>query len=71
MVFKKRKKLNKIVENDEPLARYIFYKNHFSKEKKRVKRQAFMPYKNIRIPYGKKQISGYDEKTNQSPRQTF
>ncbi len=37
MVFKKRKKLNKIVENDEPLARYIFYKNHFSKEKKRVK----------------------------------
>ena len=46
MIFKKRKKLSKIVEDDEPLARYIFYNSYFSKEKKRVKRQTFMPYKN-------------------------
>lgn len=46
MIFKKREKLDDIVEDDEPLARYIFSKNHFSMEKTRVRRQAFMPPKN-------------------------
>ena len=39
----KSEQLSKIVENDEPLARYIFSKMHFSKQKKRIKRHAFMP----------------------------
>ena len=43
MIFKKTSKLNPIVEDDEPLGRYIFSKNHYSKENQRVKRQAFMP----------------------------
>ena len=46
MIFKKRIQLSKTVQNDEPLARYIFSKHHFSEEKKRVKRQAFLPPKN-------------------------
>ena len=36
-------KLSSVVENDEPLARYIFNKKHFSKENNRIKRQVFMP----------------------------
>ena len=46
-----QKKLNNIVENDEPLARYIFEKGHFSKENKRIKRHTFMP------PKGKATVS--------------
>lgn len=46
MIVKKRTKLNHVVGDDEPLARYIFSKDHFSKEILRVKRQAFMPPKN-------------------------
>lgn len=41
-----KKKLNPIIENDEPLTRYIFSKEYYSKENKRIKRQAFMPPKN-------------------------
>ena len=51
MIFKMQKKLNNVVENDEPLARYIFEKGHFSKENKRIKRHAFMP------PKGKATVS--------------
>lgn len=36
-------KLSPLIEDDEPLARYIFSKSHFSLAEKRVKRQAFMP----------------------------
>ena len=43
MIFKKRKKLDEIIENDEPLARYIFSKSYFSEN--RIKRHAFMPYR--------------------------
>ncbi len=46
MIFKKTSKLNPVVEDDEPLGRYIFSKNHYSKENQRVKRQAFMPPEN-------------------------
>lgn len=46
MIFKKKTKLSKNVQNDEPLARYIFSKNNFSKENKKIKRNAFMPPKN-------------------------
>lgn len=46
MIFRKKAKLSQIVENDELLGRYIFSKEHYSKENKRVKRQAFMPPKN-------------------------
>ncbi|MDE0092080.1 MAG: hypothetical protein OXN83_02200 [Oligoflexia bacterium] len=46
MLFKKRTKLSQVVEDNEPLARYIFSKEHYSKEKKRVKRQAFLPKQN-------------------------
>ena len=46
MIFKKRDKLSKTVQDDEPLARYIFSKSHFSKENKRIRPQAFMPPKN-------------------------
>ena len=46
MIFKKTSELNYTVEDDEPLGRYIFSKNHYSKEQKRVKRQVFMPPKN-------------------------
>ena len=37
------KELSPLIEDDEPLARYIFSKSHFTKQ--RVKRQAFMPLK--------------------------
>ena len=37
------KQLNPLIEDDEPLARYIFSNSHFNKQ--RVKRQAFMPCK--------------------------
>ena len=40
----KKEKLSEIIEEEEPLARYIFSKNHFSLNK--PKRQAFMPYRN-------------------------
>ena len=43
MIFKKKTKLSEFIENDEPLARYIFSKEHYSTQKKRIKRQAFMP----------------------------
>ena len=36
--------LSSVVQADEPLARYIFYSNHFSRTG--PKRQAFAPYKN-------------------------
>lgn len=39
------------VTDDEPLARYIFSNQHFSKNHKRIKRQAFMP------PSGKDKVS--------------
>ena len=45
-IFKKRKKLSEIVEDNEPLAKYIFSRKHFSKKNKRVVPQAFMPRKN-------------------------
>ena len=48
---KNKKTLPESVLNNEPLARYIFDKEHFSKEKKRIKRQAFMP------PKGKNTVS--------------
>ena len=44
-----KKKLDDIVKNDEPLARYIFSTAHFSTG--RIKRQAFMP------PFGKSYVS--------------
>ena len=37
------KELSPLIKDDEPLARYIFSKSHFTQQ--RVKRQAFMPYK--------------------------
>ena len=37
------RELNSFVEDYEPLARYIFSESHFTKQ--RVKRHAFMPYK--------------------------
>ena len=46
-----KKPLPDFVLDDEPLARYIFEKSHFSKDNKRIKRQAFMP------PTGKKTVS--------------
>ena len=46
-----KKPLSNSVLNDEPLARYIFDKSHFSKKNERIKRQAFMP------PKGKKTVS--------------
>ena len=39
----KSEQLNNFVENDEPLARYIFSKTDFSKQNNRVKHHAFMP----------------------------
>ena len=51
MKIRNKKPLPDSVLNNEPLARYIFDKKHFSKEKKRIKRQAFMP------PKGKKTVS--------------
>ena len=51
MKIKNKKPLPDSILNDEPLARYIFDKKHFSKENKRIKRQAFMP------PKGKKTVS--------------
>jgi len=45
MPLKKQEELNEVIENDEPLARYIYEKKHFSKENKRVKEQAFHPPK--------------------------
>ena len=41
MVLKKQIHLDSIIQDDEPLARYIFSKSHFSKD--RIKLQAFMP----------------------------
>jgi hypothetical protein len=35
--------LSNDVSPDEPLARYLFSRNHYSPEKKRVRHQAFMP----------------------------
>ena len=49
MIFKKKAKLSESIENDEPLARYIFSKEHYSAQKKRIKRQAFMPPKNLKL----------------------
>ena len=43
MRFKKKEELSENVADDEPLARFIFSNSHFSKETRRVKRQAFMP----------------------------
>ena len=51
MKIKNKNPLSDFVLGNEPLARYIFDKKHFSKENKRVKRQAFMP------PTGKKTVS--------------
>ncbi len=51
MKIKNKKPLPGFVLDNEPLARYIFDKNHFSKEKRRIKRQAFMP------PKAKKTVS--------------
>ena len=48
MKIKNKKPLPNSVLYDEPLARYIFDKKHFSKEKRRIKRQAFMPPKDIK-----------------------
>lgn len=45
MIFKKKKNLEKVIEDDEPLARYIYEKSHFSRENKRIKQQAFYPPK--------------------------
>ena len=41
-----QKNLNETIEDSEPLARYIFDKDYFSKKDNRIKRQAFMPPKN-------------------------
>lgn len=49
MIFKKKMKLNPRIEDNEPLARYLFSEKHFSKEKQRVKRQAFMPTKENKV----------------------
>ena len=49
MIFKKKVKLNPHIEDNEPLARYLFSKEHFSKEKRRVKRQAFMPTRENKV----------------------
>ena len=40
-----KKPLPDSVSNNEPLARYIFDRKHFSKENKRIKEHAFMPPK--------------------------
>ena len=39
----KSEHLNNFVEDNEPLARYIFFKAHFSRQQNRIKRHAFMP----------------------------
>lgn len=49
MTIQKKPPLNTFVNDDEPLARYIFYKRHFSLENNRVKAQAFMPPHNKKI----------------------
>ena len=46
MTTKNRIPLNPDVEDSEPLARFIFSRNHFSKTEKRIRRQAFLPHKN-------------------------
>ena len=46
MIFKTQKTLNKVIEDNEALARYIYEKKHFSKQNKRIKAQAFQPPKN-------------------------
>ena len=43
MVFKKQNMLSSIVEDEEPLARYIFSKSHFRRANGSIKSQAFMP----------------------------
>jgi len=45
----KKTSLSSFVYNDEPLTRYIFSKEHYSRNGKRVKRQAFMPPSNKKL----------------------
>ncbi len=46
-VFKKQNILSSIVEDEEPLARYIFSKSHFRRANGSIKFQAFMPNLNL------------------------
>ena len=45
MIRKRKEPLSQVVGDDEPLARFLFQRNQFSKEKERVRRQAFDPPK--------------------------
>ena len=44
MSVSEQKPLDSFIKNKEPLARYIFSKNHFSAKNNRIKYHAFIPY---------------------------
>ena len=45
MSVSEQQSLDSLIKNEEPLARYIFSKKHFSAKKNRIRYHAFVPYK--------------------------